>query len=222
MIWLQGFRSESGILFSISIPNDFFLNLKNGKWNLVMDKTTCRKCKTIYELLEAVHKRPGLYLGGRSFHMLQGFISGIAYADLDPGGPSFWEYNRWITARIDGISLNLPWDWIEEMFGNDQAFSLFFAYLEEYRQCRLVTLKLTGNTEPDPKFRVVNTEGKQLKPPKPDQLCIGQYAPSDVYFLGELYGETIKKDFPYFRSIKAVMDEAKLKWGVNHAVWKSI
>jgi len=48
---------------------------------------------SIYELLDLARDRPGMYgIGGRSFTLLQPFLAGLSYSELDPGDPPFWDF----------------------------------------------------------------------------------------------------------------------------------
>jgi hypothetical protein len=107
---------------------------------------------TVCELLDALRPRPAMYLGHSSIGHLSAFLSGLSFADLDPGSPSVWGFNRWITARVKGISTNLPCVWLEEKLGTEAALEAYFRYLGEYRVCKEVEVALASNAKLTPRF----------------------------------------------------------------------
>ena len=69
-----------------------------------------------------------------------------------------------------------------------------------------------------PTFRVLDREWRPHPPPVPDAIFLGQFAPSDVYFLGEVYGEKL---YPAFHpTAQAVIEEARKRWGVGPEAWE--
>src|SRR5262245_56715941 len=74
------------------------------------------------------------------FPVLLSFISALHSSDFPAGTPRLWDFSKWITAVVDGISKNLPWDWLLERLGPDEAFEEYFRYLDDYRRCREIEL----------------------------------------------------------------------------------
>ncbi|HEY9750628.1 MAG TPA: hypothetical protein V6C63_18245 [Allocoleopsis sp.] len=176
------------------------------------------ECTSIYDVLDALRKCPGMYLGNRgkkSFVALIAFITGLDFAELDEGEPPFWKFSRWITGRIEGMSTTLPWEWMDEKYGSEQAFEQFFNLLDEYRTCRIICVAKTTiqvhkstfhNSEP------INSE-------KPIEVYIAQFVPSDVYSLVEVYINKRYEYFPYHKSIHEAKEKAKSQWGVLDDEW---
>jgi hypothetical protein len=179
-----------------------------------------REFSTVYELLDAIRPRPAMWLGHASIGHLSAFLSGLSFADLDPGSPSIWGFTRWITARVDGISANLPCMWLEENLGTEAALEAYFRYLDEYRVCKEIEVAVARLAQLIPRFFVVDSAGNKQSPPSPDRLYVGQFAPSKVFFLGEDYGGNVERCFPYHRTLKGAIAEAKIRWSVPVSAWK--
>ncbi|MDX1947649.1 MAG: hypothetical protein SFU86_19785 [Pirellulaceae bacterium] len=179
--------------------------------------------RTVYEILDALRVRPALFLGNlhrrHPFATLLAFLDGLSFADIDPGTPPIWLFSRWITARVDGISTNLPWDWLEEQLGGDGAYAAYFQYLDEYRACLEVEVARPEGVELVPRFWRVDSKGCQVSPPIPERLYVGQWAPSEVFFLTEVYGASVERCFPYHRSVEGVVEEAQSRWSVPASAW---
>jgi hypothetical protein len=173
--------------------------------------------KTIYELLDVLRVRPALYLGKSSISHLQAFLSGLGFANLDPGKPSIWGFTRWITGRVNGISITLPWDWLEAELGTKASLEAYFRYLDEYRACTEVELAFASNIKRTPLGYSLDSEGRSQ--PLPDGLYVGQFAPSKVFFLAELHGEKTEISFPYYGEIRSAIEDAKSRWGVPFSAW---
>jgi hypothetical protein len=155
-----------------------------------------------------------MYIGVTSVSHLEAFLAGVAFSDIAEGSPSFWGYTRWITARL-GISMSLPWMDLESQIGPAAALTAFFEHLDEYRQCNLVELGASMGPF-HPRFSI----GFEREiPPLPRSLLIGQYAPISVFFLGEVYGQRIEKEFPYCKSIEEVKALAQQRWEVSPENW---
>ena len=176
--------------------------------------------KTVYELLDTLRPRPALYLGQSSIGHLSAFLSGLSFANLDPGVPSIWGFNRWITARVKGISTNLPCMWLEEKLGPEAALEAYFHYLDEYRVCKESEVALATSAKLIPRFFLGDSAGNKLSPPLPDRLFVGQFSPSKVFFLGEDYGDNVERCFPYHTTMKAAIAEARSRWSVPVSAWK--
>ncbi len=176
--------------------------------------TSKRRYETIYELLDEIRPRPAMYIGVGTVSHLQAFLAGVAFSDISEGVPSFWGYNRWITARL-GISTSLPWMDLESQLGPAATLTSFFEHLDEYRQCDLVELGTSAGPF-HPRFFV---GFEREVPPLPVSLSLGQFAPSSVFFLAEVYGQRIEKDFPYCQSADEVKSLAHKRWSVGPDAW---
>jgi hypothetical protein len=148
--------------------------------------------KTVYDVIDAFRRTPALFVGNafskEPFVAFSAFLDGLAFSSLDEGTPSVWGFARWITARVRGISQNLPSDWLYEKLGSEAAYEVYLRYLDEYRACKEVTVAVARRVKMRPRFYLMDEELRSHSPPLPDKLFVGQFYPSKVYFLGELYG----------------------------------
>lgn len=132
--------------------------------------------RDIYDVLDSLRKRPGLYLGhstgSSSFSNLITFVNALTFSSFEEGSPSFWGFSRWITRKVDGMSKTTPWSWMESKWGNDKAFEMFFELLDEYRTCTHVYLCRAIIREHKPNFYHVNSSGDRIQPEKHERsLC---------------------------------------------------
>lgn len=177
-------------------------------------------CTSIYDVLDALRKRPGMYLGNRgkkSFVALIAFITGLDFAGLDEGEPPFWKFSRWITGRVEGMSTTLPWEWMDEKYGGEQAFELFFDLIDEYRTCR--TICVAKATIQVHKSTFYNSEPTTLE--KTIEVRIFQFVPSNVYFVVEVCVDKHYEHFPYHKSVHEAKEKAKSRWGLVDDEWFS-
>ena len=177
-----------------------------------------------YDILDSLRDRPGMYLGDRyernQFDLFQAFLTGLSLAELDGGNPSFWGFSRWVTGYVDGMSASCPWGWLEARRGQEQSFKDFFLYLDVYRACRIIEIATLTTTDLMPAFYSLDSERRRIAPPIPDSIHIGQFAPSEVFFLGERYGDRLEMHFPYHGSLSDAIDDAHGRWQVPADRWK--
>lgn len=179
---------------------------------------------SVYKILAALRQRPGMFLGPVEdpckFSALQAFLSGLSFSDLDPGSPSVWEFGRWITRRIDGISTTMPWSWLVKQIGPMGVYEAYFTYLDEYKACRETALLYAQGVSFLPRFTLGDSTGRMdLPPPIPKRLWVGQFAPSQVYYLAEDYGHNVRKEFPFQYSVEEVLQVAEGRWSVPASAW---
>lgn len=181
--------------------------------------------KSIYDILDDLRARPGLYLGNlyitNPLGSLQAFLIGLSFAELDAGEPSFWGFSRWVTGYVDHMSTSLPWDWLDDHRGHEQSFEDFFTYLDTYRACRIIKVATPTTTDLTPTFYQRDSENRRIEPPLPDSIHIGQFAPSEVFFLGEQYGDCLEMEFPYHSTLSDAISNAHSRWKVPIDKWQA-
>ena len=148
--------------------------------------------------------------------LLQAFLSGLSFADLIPGAPSFWDFSRWFQVRAR-TSTTFPWAHIEETAGIEQAVDIYFRYLDEFR-----SNKCSEIAEVFPPFcatflTIVN--GEHVPPDVPERMSLVRLTPSEVIFLSEHYPERPVPETDAFPSVVEAYEKAKRKWGVAHDRW---
>jgi hypothetical protein len=97
--------------------------------------------RTIYDLLDLLRVRPGMWIGVPSITRLDLFIAGFrvgihsAHASLEDEAPPFQEFHDWITASIGRHKNGHGWsDMLLEACGDEQAaFDRFWIELDAFR-----------------------------------------------------------------------------------------
>lgn len=95
----------------------------------------------LYDLLERIRQRPGMYLGSVSITRLNGFLGGYLCSRTELRLPDtqqeqeFSQFQDWIQARYKITSAH-GWDQIILFFASDErdAFHRFFQLLDEFRK----------------------------------------------------------------------------------------
>ena len=188
--------------------------------------------QNIYELLNDLYQRPSLYLGTNKskeipFSTLIAFISGFLIAQVNntfelslaSDSPSYWEFSRWITAKVPKISQTLPYEWMIEEWGEQKAFDQFFLLLDEYKTCKNV-YHCEAIVKGCKCKQYYNKETKLLETAeKPLKFVIGQYIPSEVYYLLEIYSNRQDKYFPYQNSLEEAKTVVESRWGILEIEW---
>jgi hypothetical protein len=104
--------------------------------------------RSIYDLLDGIRLRPGLYIGFESLAKLSGFLSGFELAcdanrvELVQTTPSFGGFLPWLESELRVERSSAGWvDLIAEKVGEDglEAMHEFFELLDRYRRSSLVT-----------------------------------------------------------------------------------
>ncbi len=95
----------------------------------------------VFELLDQIQKKPGLYLGYPTVTGLYMFLNGYSYARQDQGLPltqqekSFEQFQGWIQQRFQ-IKATVSWAKIILLHTADErsGFERFFDLLAQFRQ----------------------------------------------------------------------------------------
>jgi hypothetical protein len=96
-----------------------------------------RKVK-LYDLLESLRKRPGMYLGSASITLLKAFLDGYGtfYEQIDYGNPSFDGFNDFV-GKFYGKHTTAGWKnlILADHYGNEkEALDRFFVLLDEFKE----------------------------------------------------------------------------------------
>lgn len=178
---------------------------------------------SIYQLLDLARHRPEIYgIGGRSFRLLQPFLAGLSYGHLDAGDPPFWDFDWWATVRTDHFPTSRPWHWLRHQSDED-AYATWFGLLDEYRTCRVVELARLPGTVVRFREHWSGESGKPLElwvPPTPQAIRLGQFAPSEVFFVEQLFPDRGEKLIDSFApTAGAALDAARQHWQVDPPTW---
>ena len=98
--------------------------------------------RTIYDLLDLIRLRPGMWIGEPSVVRLRAFIdgfrTGVRVADyaLKAESPPFQQFHDWVAVRHDGRRSNgrgWPEVLLEATGGDEAAFDRFWTELDAFR-----------------------------------------------------------------------------------------
>jgi hypothetical protein len=176
-----------------------------------------RRATSIYDVLDQVRARPGMFIGDVSIMALEAFTSGLGWSELPAGHPSFWEFNRWASAVFDDSTL--PWRLLEQRVGRFAAVQHYFQYLDEYRACREVVLARARGAFVSKAFRIFPS-GAQRRLPAPDTIVVGQFHPSRVFYVATKRHGAIEKYPLYFRTKSGAMRSAEQAWSFPKTLWR--
>lgn len=174
----------------------------------------------IYELLEQVRRRPGMYFGRPgTLPLLSALLSGLVTPPLRPEQPRFADFNLWLSARIDELpnTHNMVGYWLEEQLGPEKAFDAYFKYLDEYRK-NVVELIYVNAGPLTPRF----THGHGSAPRIPGRLVVGHYSPSNIFFWGTQTGSALETQFHFCHSAAKAKKLAATLWDVPQRTWKKL
>jgi hypothetical protein len=154
------------------------------------------------------------------FPVFLGFFECLTvFSRFDPGTPPVPEFGLWLKGRLNLSPACFALDELYTELGSAGAYEAIWRYLDEYRACREVELATAHSVALKPTFYLMDRSGHQILPPLPDKLYVGQFQPSDVYFLGEVYGLETKRSFPFHQTERDARAAAKVKWGVPTSAW---
>ena len=140
----------------------------------------------IYEMLDRVRAKPGLYIGRVSLIRLAAFIRGyrmgIGQSEaLKLEMPPFWQFNDW-AARKCGLPIySINWETLLLEQSNDEdAFFQFFVLLDEFK-IRIPILKERARIEAAYKNTSRHTEKAVKK--IPCEIGIIQFVPDSGFYV---------------------------------------
>lgn len=188
----------------------------------------------IYELLERIKPRPGMYLGKKSITLLKAFISGYYFARQTNNVaileeiPPFGKFHDWIARYYNWESSTAGWNNIilQELGDEAKALDVFFELLELFKQ-RLPILKhrvfLSSqhtSTRVVRRYRYVNGEKIELSPPQ--EIRIVQYTTDSGFYLFQISQEWGASEEGYFETEELAMEQVYKEFQVTWDEWEAI
>lgn len=149
-----------------------------------MQRATTKQ--SVYDLLEHIKKRPGMYLRSPTLGSLHDFLTGFSVgrhfgACYEDGEPPFGDFSAWFCIHLDAPCAGAG-GWygaIRDESGDDkQGFDRFFEYLATYRQ-RLAVLEYNFALTPAQRKLYAATQ----RSPAPDRLRLTRYKGERCLFL---------------------------------------
>lgn len=183
-----------------------------------------KKKQTIYDLLEHIQKRPGLYLGSRTLSSLRDFLAGFSVGQhfteyAQDGDPPFGDFSAWFCIHHRAPRAGAG-GWygaiMDQLLDDKQAFDRFFEHLTDYRQ-----------RVPDFQWRIALTAAQRRlylsahHSPAPDRLRLVRYRGERCIFL---YARRPRQRSWYlhtgFESVAQSRRWLGKVFGVTDAQWK--
>ncbi|MEH2296042.1 hypothetical protein [Nostoc sp.] len=190
--------------------------------------------KNIYELLEMMRPRPGMYLGQRSLTALRGFIDGYDLASWESGilleeeTPPFRQFHDWIARYYKWNESTAGWKNIilREVGDEAKACDVFFELIELFKQ-RFPVVKYRVFLNPNHKstgaiYRRICIDGiyKDLDPPK--EIRIVQYITDSGFYRFDVSQDGEISEIGYFETEKLAMEEVNREFEVSLDEWETL
>lgn len=117
---------------------------------------------SLYQLLDKIHQKPGIYLGAPSLSSLYLFLCGYAFARQEQGIPitaeerKLEQFQGWIQQRFK-ISASVSWAKIILLYSTDKrsGFEMFFELWAEF-----VSQQRQETPDEDENIRILQREMK--------------------------------------------------------------
>jgi hypothetical protein len=113
-------------------------------WFNGLGAETSFEVRTVYELLDVVRQKSGLFIGDPSLSALSGFLDGFRRAltavgnSFDEEEPPFLEFNDWVAVRYGFHQSTAGWkNMLVQSLGDEaMAHERFFTELDEFRRAK--------------------------------------------------------------------------------------
>jgi hypothetical protein len=101
-----------------------------------------KQIKTVYDLLDVIRERSGMWIGDASITRLSSFLDGFhvglgaADRELDPETPAFQDFHDWVATRLGRSKNGHGWSsmLLEAADGDEQsALDAFWKELDAFR-----------------------------------------------------------------------------------------
>lgn len=142
----------------------------------------------LYEILDAMEERPGMYLGEESVTMLSGWIDGWRAALDNPfegTEPPFGEFWDWVALRLGFFESTSGWRrMLLKRYGGDEvaAFRRFFELFNEFRKRKASVIFAASADEKRKPTGWIDTDERKVIP-WPHRLEIVKYTADPGVFL---------------------------------------
>lgn len=181
---------------------------------------------SVYELLDVIRKKPGLFIGEASITALRAYIDGFLAGlraigqRLGDEEPPFGDFFDWIAARYGFEESTIGWKAIllQAAGREDAALARFFEELDEFRLDQMEVFRHV--TAPTGTIHRRTCAG--LTEVLPVQAFeVEGYLRSPVFYLVEILpGERYRSSF--FHDIDGALEEAEQSYGISAGAWQSL
>ncbi|MDJ1501192.1 hypothetical protein [Xanthocytophaga agilis] len=186
----------------------------------------------IYQLLDKIKPRPGMYLGKGSISALAQFIGGYDYAfhslGIDnPEMPPFHMFHEWAAHRFNWYEATAGWSHIilQECEGNEaRALDVFYQVLEDFK--RLIPIAITKvSIQPENRafYEARQAETRQLFKLNSDEytsviadtLYLIEFSDLFGYYIYEVTNDKVIGIDRRFKTKEEVVKRVKAGFGEN-------
>lgn len=152
------------------------------------------KIDNIFELIEFVKKRPGMYLGDTSITSMNTFLDGYNFAcfvnniDNHDVYPLFWYFHEWAKEKYNWYESSAGWKNIilkENQNDEIKSLAVFFELIEEFKNLTPLSIEYIELNEDNLKFHHSELCKTKSYDPKSSILNLPVYENADKVFLIE-------------------------------------
>ncbi len=181
---------------------------------------------SVYDLLDVIRKKPGLFIGEASITALRAYIDGFLAGlrgigqRLGDEEPQFDGFFDWIAARYGFEESTIGWKAIllQAAGREDAALARFFEELDEFRLDRIEVFRRAAEPMGTTHRRTCAGLTEEL----PVQAFeVEGYLRSPVFYLVQILpGERYRSSF--FHDIDGALEEAEQRYGISAGAWQSL
>lgn len=108
------------------------------------------KITSIYELIDLIKVRPGMYIGDNKISTLYTFLGGYQFASMvhniedEKVFPPFWYFHDWVKEKFNWFESTAGWKNIileENNFDEEKALMDFFRIIDEFRKLQPIRMQ---------------------------------------------------------------------------------
>ncbi len=189
----------------------------------------------IYELLDTIRRRPGMYFGYHSPTHLHSFISGYYFTNHPDESdstisPPFHSFHDWVAAKLGYYESTSGWAYMieDQREDKEEALWLFFQLLDEFRGFRPRTLAAIRYDKKDAinrrlytRYRKARGTLEPVEKPCPQYLTIEEVLPKRewvVLLAKDVEGKLL--DCRPCDTVGQAIERASEIFGVHAQEWK--
>jgi len=186
---------------------------------------------TIYDMIDRIRRRPGVYIYEPSLRLLRAFINGYQFAvfdnnvPLEAEEPPFWAFHDWVAKKFHRDNSGKGWCRIicEEAGSDAAAQDLFFQLLDEFRQRTPETIyriQLPPDfTPPGRGHRWMVVDGREIPGEPPAEIRLVKYRDDETYWLYYIERNGGRMDY-HFSTCEQSMARVEETFGFSADAWQ--
>ncbi len=187
-----------------------------------MTQNTQNKPSNVFDWLDAIRRRPSMYLVRDHLYelesMIRGYDTALGLHHIDEEGPDIVShFARWLYLRNKwGASQGWARAIYNHLPENTVPLDLFFELIDEFRTFKPIVL-----AHAVPKGKYIQPNGMVNKGELPKQIFMVQYTPEPIFFLKLAFASTsdIWNDQSLFASQHHIINFARTNFLVEPDEW---